>query len=146
GQSPDPLLPAQAIRLFTGSVIPAGADAVVMQEDCREEDGRVAILTPPRPGQHIRRRGEDMRAGQIVLTRGTRLSAGHLAVLAAQGYAQAPVFPRLAVGILTTGDELVPPGQPLPAAAIYNSNAPMLASLCEGLGTAAPLLRHARDD
>ncbi|CAM3789989.1 gephyrin-like molybdotransferase Glp [Castellaniella denitrificans] len=146
GQAPEPLLPGQAIRLFTGSVIPAGADTVAMQEDCREDDGRVAFLTPPPPGRHIRRRGEDMRAGQTVLARGTRLAAGHLAVLAAQGYDRAPVFPRLKVGILTTGDELVPPGQPLPPAAIHNSNAPMLASLCGGLGATAPMLRHARDD
>lgn len=146
GQAPDPLQSGQATRLFTGSVIPAGADTIVMQEDCREDDGRVAILTPPATGQHIRRRGEDMRAGQIVLPRGTRLAAGQLAVLASQGYDRAAVFPRLTVGILTTGDELVPPGHPLPPAAIYNSNAPMLASLCHGLGTAAPVLRHARDD
>lgn len=146
GQAPEPLLPGQAIRLFTGSVIPAGADTVVMQEDCREDAGQVAVLAPPAPGQHIRRRGEDMRAGQTVLVRGTRLGAGQLAVLAAQGHDRAPVFPRLTVGILTTGDELVPPGQPLPPAAIHNSNAPMLAGLCGGMGTAAPLLRHARDD
>ena len=146
GQTPEPLLPGQAIRLFTGSVIPAHADTVVMQENCQETDGRVAILTPPAPGQYIRRRGEDMSAGQTVLTQGTRLSAGHLAVLAAQGYDRAAVFPQLKVGILTTGDELIPPGQPLPPAAIYNSNAPMLASLCKGLGTATPLLRHVRDD
>ena len=146
GQAPDPLQPGQATRLFTGSVIPAGADTVVMQENCQETDGQVTLLTPPPPGQFIRRRGEDMRAGQAVLTRGTRLSAGQLAVLAAQGYDRAAVFPRLTVGILTTGDELVPPGQPLPPAAIYNSNAPMLASLCGGLGATVPMLRHARDD
>ena len=146
GQSPDPLQPGQAIRLFTGSVMPAGADSVAMQEDCREDKGRVTFLAPPVPGQHIRRQGEDMHAGHTVLTRGTRLSARHLAVLAAQGCDRAAVFPRITVGILTTGDELVAPGQPLPPAAIYNSNAPMLASLCEGLGTCTPLLRHARDD
>lgn len=146
GQAPEPLLPGQAIRLFTGSVIPAGADTVVMQEDCREDDGRVTILAPSVPGRHIRRQGEDMQRGQAVLARGTRLGAGQLAVLAAQGYDRAPVFPRLKVGILTTGDELIPPGQPLPPAAIHNSNAPMLASLCSGLGTAVPMLRHARDD
>lgn len=146
GQAPEPLLPGQAIRLFTGSVIPAGADTVVMQEDCREDDGRVTILALSVPGRHIRRQGEDMQRGQAVLARGTRLGAGQLAVLAAQGYDRAPVFPRLKVGILTTGDELIPPGQPLPPAAIHNSNAPMLASLCSGLGTAVPMLRHARDD
>jgi molybdopterin molybdotransferase len=146
GQTPDPLLPGQAIRLFTGSVIPAGADTVVMQEDCREEDGRVTILTPPPTGQHIRHRGEDMSAGRLILNQGTLLKAGHIAILASQGHDRASVFPRLTVGILTTGDELVPPGQPLPPAAIYNSNAPMLASLCVGLGTATPVLRHARDD
>src|SRR5690606_24723268 len=69
GQAPDPLLPGQAIRLFTGSVIPARADAVVMQEDCREDDGRVTILAPSVPGRHIRRQGEDMQRGQAEIGR-----------------------------------------------------------------------------
>lgn len=146
GQTPEPLRPGQAIRLFTGSLIPAGADTVVMQEDCRESDAGVSFVTAVEAGRHIRRQGEDMRREHVIVQRGTRLTPGHIAVLAAQGYARAPVFRPLRVGILTTGDELVPPGQPLPPAAVHNSNAPMLASLCQGLHTAPALLRHARDD
>ncbi|MFT0532991.1 gephyrin-like molybdotransferase Glp [Castellaniella hirudinis] len=146
GQAPQALLPGQAIRLFTGSVLPTGADTIVMQEDCREDDTGVTFDAPAQADRHIRRRGEDMRAGARILAAGTLLGAGEIAVLAAQGIAQAPVFPLLKVGILTTGDELITPGQPLPPAAIYNSNAPMLASLCRGLRTAPAQLRHARDD
>lgn len=146
GQAPEPLQPGQAIRLFTGSVIPVGADTVVMQEDCLEDDTGVTIQTAARAGGHIRRRGEDMRQGQVILRRGTRLTAAHVGVLAAQGYTQAPVFERLKVAILSTGDELIPPGEPLPPATIYNSNSFMLAAMCTGLGTAAPVLRHVRDD
>ncbi|CAM5218839.1 Molybdopterin molybdenumtransferase OS=Castellaniella defragrans OX=75697 GN=HNR28_000683 PE=3 SV=1 [Castellaniella defragrans] len=146
GQAPEPLRAGQAIRLFTGSLIPAGADAVIMQEDCQEADRQVTFSRAVPAGQFIRLRGEDMARGQVVLRRGTVLGAAHIAVLAAQGIAQAPVFAPLRVGILTTGDELVAPGSPLPPAAIYDSNAPMLASLCLQLGTAEPLMRHVRDD
>jgi molybdopterin molybdotransferase len=146
GHLPEPLHPGHAIRLFTGSLIPAGADTVVMQEYCREDERGVTFLETPRAGSHLRLRGEDMRQGQVVLRRGTLLTPGAIAVLASQGHARAAVYERLKVGILTTGDELVAPGQPLPPAAIYNSSTPMLASLCTGLGTAPPVLRHARDD
>lgn len=146
GQVPEPLRAGQAIRLFTGSVIPQGADTVVMQEHCQETDNQVTFLQAPRTGSFIRRRGEDMTHGQAVLARGTVLGAPHIAVLAAQGLAQAPVFPRLTVGILTTGDELLQPGEPLRPAAIYDSNAPTLASLCRTLGTADPIILRARDD
>ncbi|MGB6241680.1 MAG: gephyrin-like molybdotransferase Glp [Castellaniella sp.] len=146
GQAPQALLPGQAIRLFTGSLIPAGADTVVMQEDCHEDTRGVTFPAPVPAGRHIRRRGEDMRQGSRVLAQGDLLDAARIAILAAQGIAQAPVYAQLKVGILTTGDELIPPGQPLQPAAIYNSNAPMLASLCQGLQTAPVQLRHARDE
>lgn len=146
GQAPEPLRPGQAIRLFTGSVMPQGADAVLMQEDCQEADNQVTLGHLPKAGQYVRIKGEDMAHGQTVLRKGTLLGAPQIAVLAAQGFAGAPVFPRLSVGILTTGDELMAPGQPLRPAAIYDSNAPMLASLCLALGTAKPVVRHARDE
>lgn len=147
GEAPEALRPGQAIRLFTGSIMPAGADTVVMQEDCQEDDSGVTINhLPAQTGQHIRQRGEDMRQGQRILAAGTQLSAGGIAMLAAQGIAAASVYAPIKIGILTTGDELIPPGQPLPPAAIYNSNAPMLASLCQGLYTAPVQLRHARDE
>jgi molybdopterin molybdotransferase len=138
GQAPESLRAGHAIRLFTGSIMPEGADAVLMQEDCVEADNRVTLGRVPRAGAYVRAKGEDMACGQTVLRRGTLLEAPQIAVLAAQGFARAPVFPRLSVGILTTGDELMRPGEPLRAAAIYDSNGPMLASLCRELGTAPP--------
>src|SRR6185312_6547064 len=125
---------------------PEGADAVLMQEDCVEADNRVTLGRVPRPGAYVRAKGEDMACGQTVLRRGTLLEAPQIAVLAAQGFARAPVFPGLSVGILTTDDELMRPGEPLRPAAVYDSNGPMLASLCRELGTAPPTVRHVHDD
>uniref|UniRef100_UPI00334041C8 molybdopterin molybdotransferase MoeA n=1 Tax=Castellaniella defragrans TaxID=75697 RepID=UPI00334041C8 len=145
GYMPEALRPGQAIRLFTGSLIPEGADTVVMQENTEALDQGVRILHAPRPGDHIRRRGEDMRQGEVVLQRGTLVGPGQIAVLAAQGYATAPAYPRLRIGILTNGDELIPPGQPLGPAAVYNSNGPMLAALCRGMGADPVAVLHAPD-
>ncbi|MFU2048744.1 gephyrin-like molybdotransferase Glp [Bordetella hinzii] len=146
GDMPAALAPGQAARLFTGSLMPGGADTVVMQEDTREADGRVEILQAPRAGQHVRKRGEDTAAGQLLLAAGTVLQAAHIALLASQGLAQAEVYGRLRVGILTTGDELVPPGSHRQPQQIYNSNGAMLAALAEGMGAEATHVLHARDD
>ncbi len=145
GDTPEPLKPGQAIRLFTGSLIPEGADAVVMQEDAQESDGHVEISRAPAPGQHIRRRGEDTLAGAPLLPAGTRLEAAHIALLASQGLARLRVRGRLRVGILTTGDELVAPGSPRAPEQIYNSNGPMLAALVRGMGADPTHVLHARD-
>ncbi|KRC78490.1 Molybdopterin molybdenumtransferase [compost metagenome] len=145
GDVPEPLKPGHAIRLFTGSVIPAGADVVVMQEDTVEADNQVQISREPRPGQHIRRRGEDTMAGAPLLPAGTLLHAAHVALLASQGLAAVPVYGQLRVGILTTGDELVLPGQPRATEQIYNSNGPMLAAMARGMGALPVHVLHARD-
>ncbi|MCP1401688.1 molybdopterin molybdotransferase MoeA [Achromobacter insolitus] len=145
GEMPEPLKPGHAIRLFTGSLIPEGADTVVMQEDTVEADGQVEISRPPAPGQHIRRRGEDTLAGAPLLAAGTVLEAAHVALMASQGLARVEVFGQLRVGILTTGDELVLPGQPRAAEQIYNSNGPMLAALARGMGALPVHVLHARD-
>ena len=142
GDTPEPLKPGHAIRLFTGSLIPEGADVVVMQEDA-EADGHVRISRPPALGQHIRLRGEDTLAGAPLLAAGTVLEAAHVALLALAGHATAPARARLRVGILTTGDELVPPGAAR-AEQIYNSNGPMLAALARH-GRRAVHVLHARD-
>ena len=99
GDTPEPLKPGHAIRLFTGSLIPEGADVVVMQEDAEEADGHVRISRPPALGQHIRLRGEDTLAGAPLLAAGTVLEAAHVALLASQGMATAPARARLRVGI-----------------------------------------------
>jgi len=145
GQAPEPLQPGQATRLFTGSLIPAGADTVVMQEDCEEIDGAVHIRQAPVQGAHIRQRAADMARGATLLPAGTLLGAAQIATLAAQGTAQVQVYPRLKIGILTTGDELVPPGMPLTASQTYNANGFMLAALLEGMGAVVPQMIHAAD-
>lgn len=145
GQQPEPLKPGQAIRLFTGSLMPAGADVVVMQENAREDDGLVEILREPLAGEHVRKRGEDVRCDEQLLGKGTVLDAGQLALLASQGYAEIPVYPRLQVGILTTGDELVPPGHPRAEQQIYDSNGPMLSGLATAMGAQVRHVLHAAD-
>lgn len=145
GEQPQPLHAGHSIRLFTGSVIPEGADTVVMQEDCTETDNVLFINEKPSIGQNIRRRGEDIHKDTVLLPAGERIGAAQIALLASQGYDRVPVFARLKVGVLTTGDELIEPGKPLQAAQIYNSNGPMLAALVEGLGADAVHVLHAPD-
>lgn len=146
GQTPDPLKPNHAMRIFTGGLIPAGANCVVIQENCLVTDKQLHINGSPKINDYIRHQGEDMAKGSIILNQGTRIHSGHIGVLAAQGYAKAKVFKKLTVGILSTGDELCEPGKPLPDAAIYNSNSAMLASLCSNLGITDLIIKHAPDD
>jgi len=145
GDAPSPLAPGTAARIFTGSLIPPGADTVVIQEHAREQDGGVTFDAPQRSGSHIRRRGEEVRAGDLLMPAGVRLGAMHVGVAAAQGCARIAVRPPLRVGILTTGDELVPCGEPRAPRQIYNSNAPMLAALVSGTGAGVTASEHAAD-
>jgi molybdopterin molybdotransferase len=136
GQMGAELAAGQCARIFTGAPVPPGADAVVMQEHTTvdAEAGRVRCNEPVRAGQNIRRRGEDIAAGQTVLSAGLRLGPAALGVAASVGAASLAVFSRPRVGVLTTGDELVMPGEPLPPGAIYNSNRHTLRGLVEATG------------
>lgn len=146
GDLPAALIAGQATRVFTGALIPEGADTVVMQEDAIEADGLVRFTRAPRANQHVRLRGEDISAGQPLLGAGTLMGPAHIALLASQGLAEVRVVKPLRVGILTTGDELVAPGQARAAQQIYNSNAAMLAALVESMGAQVCRALHARDE
>jgi molybdopterin molybdotransferase len=147
GATPDaPLAPGTAVRILTGAPLPAGADAIVPLEDAEEREGVVRPLRPPRPGAHVRRVGEDVRAGEAVLPAGTVLGPAEVALLAACARPTARVVRRPRVAILSTGDELVEPGQPLAPGQIYDSNAWSLAAAVLQLGGVPALLGIARDD
>ncbi len=123
-----------AARIFTGAPIPAGADAVVMQELCEHGENGVVINHLPRANENIRRAGEDIAVGDQILKPGIKLRPQDIALAASAGLPELPVYRRLRVGVFFTGDELVQPGEPLPPGAIYNSNRYALRALLEGLG------------
>ncbi|CAN7313357.1 molybdopterin molybdotransferase MoeA [Pseudoduganella sp. LjRoot289] len=134
GHVGQPLLPGTAARIFTGALIPEGADAVVMQEQCELAGSVVTIKHAPVPGEWIRRAGEDITNGSIILPAGTRLRSQELGLAASVGLAELPVRRKLRVAVFFTGDELAMPGEPLAPGAIYNSNRFTLRALLENLG------------
>ena len=133
-----PLLPGTVGRIFTGALIPPGADAVVMQEMCALEktiDGDVVTIKhTPRSGEWIRRSGEDIQSGAVILQQGARLRAQELGLAASVGLAALPVVRKPRVAVFFTGDELAMPGEALKPGAIYNSNRFTLRGLLENLG------------
>ena len=141
GSSGSALEPGTVARIFTGAPVPAGADAVVMQEDCEpvaEREGFVRVLQIPRPGQWIRRAGEDVTRGATVLSKGERLTPAALGLAASIGMDSLQVAQRPRVALFSTGDELVMPGEVAPEqmrpGAIYNSNRFFLRALLLRLG------------
>ena len=135
-----------AIRIFTGAPMPAGADTVFMQEDCRVKDG--AVIVPPglRRGANTRLAGEDIRAGAVALPAGRRLAVQHVALAAALGLAGLAVRRRVRIAVFSTGDEIVEPGTKLPRAALYDSNRYLLAGLIARLGAEVTDLGILKDD
>ena len=139
-----------AARIFTGAPVPPGADAVVMQEYCTQmsehgPDGKVIVNQVPKPGQNIRRAGEDITAGAAVLQAGTRIGAAEIGLAASIGIAQLPVRRHLRVALLSTGDELTEPGNPLPPGGIYNSNRHFLRAMFEQMGCTVTDAGHVPD-
>ncbi|WP_020652351.1 molybdopterin molybdotransferase MoeA [Massilia niastensis] len=138
GSVGQPLEPGTAARIFTGALIPPGADAVVMQEQCETAGDSVTVRHTPREGEWIRRKGEDIVAGSVILAAGARLRSQELGLAASVGLASLPVRRRLRVAVFFTGDELTMPGEApaghLAPGAIYNSNRFTLRGLLENFG------------
>ena len=136
----------EAIRIFTGAPMPAEADTVFMQEDCRVEGG--AVIVPPglKCGANRRLAGEDIRAGAVALPAGRRLGVQHIALAAALGLTSLDVRRRARVALFSTGDEIVEPGTALPRATLFDSNRYLLAGLLARLGAEVTDLGILRDD
>jgi molybdopterin molybdotransferase len=128
------LPPRTAVRIFTGGAIPEGADTVAMQEDCFSEDGTIVLPTVLKPGANRRFAGDDVVRGATVLTRGTRMRPQDIGIAAAVGRSTLLVRRRIRVAMLATGDELRPPGEPLPPGCIYDTNRHTLVAALRALG------------
>ena len=140
------LKPGEAVRIFTGGPLPMGADSVVIQEDTKAEGGKIVILEAPTPGRHIRKAGLDFAAGDAPFAAGRTLSARDVALLAAMNLPWIGVRRKPRVAILSTGDELVMPGEPLGRNQIVSSSGIAVAALVRGWGGEPTLFDIARDD
>lgn len=141
-----PLAPGDAVRIFTGAPLPPGADCVVMQEHCAREGDGVRVQQPPKAGQHIRRRGEELDAGREALKAGTVLGATELSLAGACGVGSVRAHRRPRVALLVTGSELVPVGEDPPPGKIVETNSLALGALCAEAGADVLRLGIAADD
>lgn len=138
--------PGETVRIYTGSVVPEGADTILIQENAHEDGAAVTVTVPPASGRHIRRRGQDFARGQTVIPTGYALTARDIGLAAAANHAWLPVRRRPIVVILSTGDEIALPGDPIAPGGIANSNSPMLAALVRACGGVPVMLPSARDN
>lgn len=151
---PPSLEPGTAVRIMTGAVVPPGADVVVPVEKTErrqglqlQDDGSlICIMEAGPPGHFVRERGSELRAGDALIGAGVRLGPRHLAALAASGVAEVPVRRRVRVAIITTGDELVLPGETPRPGQVFDANRFSLAALVTEAGAEVSLLAHASDD
>jgi len=141
-----PVAGGGTVRLFTGSVVPDGADAVLPQEDVERTDDWITVQEPAQPGRHIRRAGQDFRQGDTLVPGGTRLGARSIGLIAAGNHPWVHVHRQSRIGILATGDEVVLPGEPVGAGGIVSSNAHALAALVRAGGGVPVVLPIAPDD
>jgi molybdopterin molybdotransferase len=137
--------PGEAVRIFTGAPIPAGADAVVMQEDTTRENDGVVVNVDIDPGEFVRRRGCDLADGQKILARGERLRPTTIALLASQGFTDVTIADEVNAAVVSTGDEIVMPGRKLDQGQIYDSNSILLQALLQRCGASVTSVEHCPD-
>lgn len=140
------LKPGEAVRIFTGGPLPMGADSIVIQEDTKAEGTRITILEAPTPGRHVRKAGLDFNAGETPFSAGRVLTTRDIALLAAMNLPWISVYRKPRVAILSTGDELVMPGEPVGRNQIVSSSGIAVAALVRGWGGEPTLFDIARDD
>src|SRR5437773_7712073 len=136
----------EAVRIFTGATLPQGADAIVMQEDVTRHGTDISLNVDVEAGEFVRRRGCDLAEGQMILARGERIRAATVALLASQGFADAIVGGKTNAAVISTGDELVKPGEKLQPGQIHDSNSEMLGTLLKRCVWSATVVEHCRDD
>lgn len=141
-----PLASKTAMRIFTGAPMPAGADTVFMQEDCKADGDDVVLPPGLKGGANRRLKGEDVKAGHVILKAGTRLQPQHLGIAAAVGRAELHVRRRVRIALFSTGDEIAEPGSALPQAALYDANRTLLAAQARALGAIVTDLGILKDD
>jgi molybdopterin molybdotransferase len=144
--TPAPLAPGTAVRIMTGAPIPAGADAVVPVEDTVASDGMVTISSDWKAGSYVRDVGSDLPAGSVLLPGGVRLASRHLAALAAAGITEVAVESRVRIAVISTGSELVAPGDPLGPGQIADSNGTALVAAARDVGAEIVLEGRVVDD
>ncbi len=136
----------QTVRLFTGSVIPSGADSILLQEDATRDGDSVHVNEAVVAGRHIRQKGQDFAAGEVVIPAGRRLTARDIGLAAAANYPWLSVHRRPRAAVLATGDEIAMPGEPIPPGGIVSSNSHALAALVKAAGGEPIILPVAGDD
>jgi molybdopterin molybdotransferase len=138
--------PGETVRIFTGAPMPAGADAVVMQEDVTRDGDKIVLNADVNPGDFVRRRGCDLSEGQKILSKGERIRAATLALLASQGFSEVTIGGEVGVAIVSTGDELVKPGARIKQGQIYESNSVLLQSLLQRCNATVRSVENCPDD
>jgi molybdopterin molybdotransferase len=138
--------PGEAARIFTGAPMPAGADAVVMQEDVTRDGDEIVLNVDVDAGDFVRRRGCDLSEGQKILSKGERIRAATLALLASQGFSEVTIGGEVDVAIISTGDELVKPGTKIKQGQIYESNSVLLQSLLQRCNATVRSMETCPDD
>jgi molybdopterin molybdotransferase len=138
--------PGEAIRIFTGAPMPAGADAIVMQEDVTRDGSEIVLNVDVAPGEFVRKRGCDLSEGQKILGKGEPIRPATTALLASQGFAEATIGGEVDVAIISTGDELVKPGEKIQQGQIYESNSVLLQGLAQRCGTSVRSMEYCPDD